>query len=181
MPTRSLANPIIRPQDVAPSRPDFEVIGALNAGVARLGEETILLLRVVERPVNTDPGVYLAPVFDSAAHALTLLSFPKDAPGYDFSDPRGIGTPHGSYLTGISHLRLARGRDGVHFRVDPEPALFPANEYEAFGIEDPRITRVGDDYMITYVAVSRLGIVTCLAQTRDFRTFERLGVNLPAR
>ena len=32
-------NPIISPCDVKPSRPDFEVIGAFNAGVTRMGEE----------------------------------------------------------------------------------------------------------------------------------------------
>jgi predicted GH43/DUF377 family glycosyl hydrolase len=179
MPTRSPANPVIRPSDVPPSRPDFEVIGALNAAAVRLGEETLLLLRVVERPRNPDPSVYLAPVYDPAEGKLTLLSFPKGAPGFDFSDPRGIGTPQGAYLTGISHLRLARSRDGVHFTVEKEPALFPANESETFGIEDPRVTPVGADFYVTYVAVSRLGIVTCLARTRDFRTFERLGIIFP--
>lgn len=179
MPVRCQSNPVIRPSDVSPSRPDFEVIGALNAAVAQLGEETLLLLRVVERPYNVDPTVYLAPVYDPASGKLTVLPFPKGAPGYDFSDPRGIGTPQGPYLTGISHLRLARSRDGIHFTVDPQPALFPANEYETFGIEDPRITPVGQDFYITYVAVSRLGIVTCLARTRDFRSYERLGVIFP--
>ncbi len=179
MPTRSSANPILRPADVPPSRPDFEVIGALNAGAARLGDETVLLVRVVERPLNPDPNVYLAPVFDPSAGKLVLKSFPKGAPGYDFSDPRGIVSPEGPYLTGISHLRLARSRDGAHFTVEREPALFPADEYETFGIEDPRVTTMDDAYYISYVAVSRLGIVTRLARTRDFRSFERLGVIFP--
>jgi beta-1,2-mannobiose phosphorylase / 1,2-beta-oligomannan phosphorylase len=177
--TRSLLNPILRPSDVPPSRPDFEVIGVLNAAVARLGAEILLLLRVVERPLNEDGNVYLAPIFDPGSGKLILKSFPTGSREYNFSDPRGIGTPEGPYLTGISHLRLARSRDGVHFSVESTPALFPADEYETFGVEDPRVTQIGEDYFVSYVGVSRLGIVTKLARTRDFRTFERLGVIFP--
>jgi predicted GH43/DUF377 family glycosyl hydrolase len=176
---RALENPIIRPQDVTPSQPGFEVICAINAGVARLGSEVILLLRVVERPLNPDPGVYLAPAYDPAAGRVVNKALPRSAPGYDYHDPRLIRTPEGTYLTALSHLRLARSTDGVHFTVADTPALFPANEYETFGIEDPRITQISDEYYVNYVAVSSLGIVTSLARTRDFAAYERLGVIFP--
>jgi beta-1,2-mannobiose phosphorylase / 1,2-beta-oligomannan phosphorylase len=81
-----------------------------------------------------------------------------------------------TYLTSISHLRLAHSRDGVHFQVADRPALGPANEYETFGLEDPRITRLDDTFYVDYVGVSPLGVTTCLAATRDFLAFERLGV-----
>ncbi len=51
---RAPENPIIMPTDVTPSRPDFEVIGVFNAGVARYNETVILLLRVAERPIAPD-------------------------------------------------------------------------------------------------------------------------------
>jgi predicted GH43/DUF377 family glycosyl hydrolase len=79
-------------------------------------------------------------------------------------------------LTAMSHLRAARSRDGVHFSIDEQPTLFPEMDYEAFGIEDPRITRIGDVYYVNYVGVSSLGIVTALARTSNFRNFERLGI-----
>lgn len=50
-------NPIIKPQGVKPSRPDFEVICAFNAGVAKLGDEVILLLRIAERPINGNKNI----------------------------------------------------------------------------------------------------------------------------
>ena len=43
-------NPIIKPEDVKPTVSGFEVIGAFNAGVTRLGDQVILLVRVAERP-----------------------------------------------------------------------------------------------------------------------------------
>jgi predicted GH43/DUF377 family glycosyl hydrolase len=176
---RSPDNPIITPQAVRPSRPDFEVIGAFNAGVARLGDEVILLLRVAERPLNPDPGVFLAPIYDADRKQVVVKRFTRDNPELDFSDPRAIQTAHGVYLTSLSHLRLARSRDGVHFAVDETPALFPETCYEAYGIEDPRITLIGDTYYVNYSAVSEFGIVVSLASTRDFRSFRRLGAIFP--
>jgi len=47
---------------------------------------------------------------------------------------------------------------------------------EAYGIEDPRITEIGDTYYVTYKSVSQNGICTSLATTKDFIHFERRGV-----
>ena len=75
----------------------------------------------------------------------------------------------------MSHLRVARSPDGVAFTVDPAPAVQAATPMEEYGVEDPRVTQIGDEYHITYVSVSRMGITTSLLRTRDFRTFERRG------
>jgi predicted GH43/DUF377 family glycosyl hydrolase len=84
-----------------------------------------------------------------------------------------------TWLTSISHLRVARSADGIHFEIEPSPALAPAAEQEAFGVEDARITLIDGTYWINYTAVSPHGIATALASTRDFRTFERHGVIFP--
>ena len=47
---------------------------------------------------------------------------------------------------------------------------------ECWGIEDPRITKCDDDYYIVYTGFSSGGPLVCLASTRDFRTFTRVGV-----
>jgi predicted GH43/DUF377 family glycosyl hydrolase len=88
-------------------------------------------------------------------------------------------------LEGTSCLWVARGRDGYHFAPDPEPAMVPSTEepfvrYEEYGIEDPRITRIGDTYYITYVCYSSFDCRVGLALTRDFWAFERVGlISLP--
>lgn len=173
--TRWPGNPIITPFDVAPSRPDMEIVGTFNAGVARRGDEVLLLLRVAERPINPDSSAVIAPVFDPKRGTVEHVTFRKSDGGIDVSDSRVIVTPSGTWLTSLSHLRLARSRDRTAFTVDPSPTLFPANEYEAFGIEDCRITEVAGEYLITYSAVSAVGITAHLATTRDFATFERRG------
>src|SRR5579871_5570347 len=59
--------------------------------------------------------------------------------------------------TGRSIIGLARSRDGFRFTADVEPFLVPEREgpfadYEEFGVEDPRVTRLEDEYVITYSA-----------------------------
>jgi len=173
---RSQQNPIIEPKDVKPSRTDFEVIGVFNAGVTRFKDQVVLLLRVAERPISTHPDMVLAGVYDVAQDAIVLKEFSKNEPENDFSDPRLIVRPSETYLTSISHLRLAHSADGINFEIEDKPALCPADEMETFGIEDPRISIIDGKYYITYVAVCPNGVTTCLASTKDFRTFERQGV-----
>jgi len=173
---RSPHNPIIGPKDVKPSRADFEVIGVFNAGVTRFEDEVILLLRVAERPISMHPDMVLAGVFDVALGNIVLKEFSKSDPENDFSDPRLIIRPTETYLTSISHLRLARSADGINFEIDDTPAVGPANDIESFGIEDPRISLIDGTYYITYVAVCPLGVTTCLASTKDFKSFQRHGV-----
>src|SRR3989442_5894642 len=75
--------------------------------------------------------------------------------------------------TGRSIIGLARSPDGFHFTADPEPFLIPARDspfaaYEEFGVEDPRVTRLEGEYIITYSAYSRNGVRIALAKTKDF-------------
>ena len=61
--------------------------------------------------------------------------------------------------TGRSIIGLARSRDGFHFVADPQPFLTPVQtgrfaRYEEFGVEDPRVTKVDDEYLITYSVLS---------------------------
>ncbi|HET6453696.1 MAG TPA: glycoside hydrolase family 130 protein [Armatimonadota bacterium] len=166
-------NPLVTPTDVPPSREDLEVVCVFNAGVARYKDEVILLMRVAERGTN-DSSVVRVPVFESSG--LCIREFDRSDPRNDFSDPRIIKTPEGILLTTISHLRIARSKDGRHFTVDPKPALFPNRESEAYGLEDPRITEIGGIYYIHYKSVSPLGICVSLAVTRDFEAFEKKGI-----
>lgn len=120
--------------------------------------------------------------------AVVPVLLPRTLSGLDLSDPRRIRyrTSTGGFtaaaddfsdlLTQMSHLRTARSRDGVHFDVDPLPALAPANRYEEYGCEDPRATLIDGVWHVTYVSVGRLGITTSRLTTTDFRSFERHGV-----
>jgi predicted GH43/DUF377 family glycosyl hydrolase len=163
---------------IRPSRPDLEVVGAFNPAAIRHQNETLLLLRVAEAPPHTADEV-AAPIYDVDSGELEIRKWQKSSPDVDSTDPRVIISNGRTWLTSISHLRLARSTDGINFEVDPTPTLAPLTPYETFGIEDPRITLIGDTYWINYSAVSPHGVSTSLASTKDFKTFERHGIIFP--
>ena len=86
---------------------------------------------------------------------------------------------------GRSILGLAESSDGYRFTPRPEPFLVPARdgvfgEYEAYGVEDPRICKLDDEYLITYSVYSRHGVRIALARTRDWISIERVALISPA-
>ena len=84
-------------------------------------------------------------------------------------------------LNGRSIIGKAESKDGFSFTVDPEPFLVPATEgvfaeYEAFGVEDLRITPIEGEYLLTYSAYSSHGVRIALARTKDFSSVERVAL-----
>lgn len=165
---------ILEAKNITPSRPDFAVIGIFNPAVAQVGEETILLARVAEKVVQSEPDRFLIPRY-SQDGTLEVFGVPKNSPDFDFSDCRLIRNRKTSYLTSLSHLQVCRSRDGIHFTLDPQETIFPETPYEEYGLEDPRITAIDGRFYITYSAISSCGINVGLMVTDDFRRFERLG------
>jgi predicted GH43/DUF377 family glycosyl hydrolase len=116
---RLKANPLLSPADFTPSQPGFEVISTINPGVAQVGDETVLLVRVAERPSSDAELSADAPMIDlsgpeprltpmpAGLHREQLIGMayfdcdreppqvvigfvPRDLPGLDLSDPRTI-------------------------------------------------------------------------------------------
>jgi len=172
-------NPVIRKEQVKPSQEGYEVIGAFNAGAVMHNGEVLLLARIAEKPNGTSARIVPCITYDSNRKENVLREFTKGDEGIDTSDLRIIKTSSQNYLTSISHFRLARSHDGFNFIIDEESTITAGNEYESFGIEDPRITKLNDKYYITYSSASECGIVTGLISTRDFSTFEREGIIFP--
>jgi predicted GH43/DUF377 family glycosyl hydrolase len=84
-------------------------------------------------------------------------------------------------LKGHSHLTLARSGDGYQFEVDAQPWITPSDDphyepYERFGVEDPRITSMGDNFYITYTAYGPFGPRVGIGRTQDFVSFERISL-----
>ena len=164
---------------VLSSRPDLEVVGAFNPGVIRHQGDVILLLRVSEAPRKVSTSLAAAAFYNSDARRLEIKHWQASEKGPDVSDPRLVVDQGRTWLTSMSHLRVARSTDGIHFEVDGLPTFGPESAYESFGIEDPRITLLDGTYWINYTAVSEHGIATGLASTKDFKTFERHGIIFP--
>lgn len=176
---RAEQNPVLIPAMVEPSRPDLRVVGAFNPGVVRVGDETVLLLRVAEAPCDVAADEVASPIYEHSSRSVVVRTWKKSTPDIDLRDRRVIVVGGETFLTSLSHLRLARSKDGLAFQVDKSPALEAAHPLEAFGLEDARITEIDGRYWINYTAVSSAGIATALASTKDFVHFERHGIILP--
>jgi predicted GH43/DUF377 family glycosyl hydrolase len=77
---------------------------------------------------------------------------------------------------GRSVLVIARSSDGIRFTVDPKPCLSPEDhgvyhKYVAWGIEDARVTRIGETFYLTYTGYSQYMPLVMLAETKDFVDF----------
>jgi len=181
-------NPLLSPEDLAPSREGLEVIGAFNAAAFEFEGRVGLLVRVAERPLAGDPELVPVPSFNTTGYppATEVFDLRRDDPAWNFDgacviEPAPGGTGQHNWLTNLSHFRLAWSDDGrsLQFENDPAAAIWPKNAYERFGIEDPRVTRIDDDYLITYTAVSDHGVCVGLMTTTNFRSFTRHGLILP--
>jgi predicted GH43/DUF377 family glycosyl hydrolase len=164
---------------VPPSIDGAVVECLLNPGAFRYKGRIGLLMRVAER-MEQRPGYISALTADaSQPHGVGMVEFPLDAPGLDTSDPRLFTHAGTTYLTTLSHLRLAWSDDGINFAVEPKAAITGAGPLETFGIEDCRVTQIGQTYYLTYSAVSENGVGVSLQTTTDWRHFSRLGMILP--
>ncbi len=118
---RAPENPILTPGMVRPSRPDLEVVGVFNPGVIRHGSDVLLLLRVAEAPLRTAVAEVAAPVYNAVSGELEVRRWHLDTKGLDVTDPRLVVVDGRTWLTSISHLRIARSSDGIHFDVESAP------------------------------------------------------------
>ena len=95
---------------------------------------------------------------------------------------------------GISRLGMAKMKTPVEMAERKTGPVFspdPDSEYESMGVEDPRVTRIGDEYFMVYVAASKYPslmtvpthpreadwrVRVSLSKTADFESWTRYGV-----
>jgi predicted GH43/DUF377 family glycosyl hydrolase len=167
---------LLRPSDVEPSRPDLEVIGVFNPGAIAYKGGVMLLVRVAERPQLRRQGYTGLPRWDCDSGELVIDWVQNDR--LTEVDARVVQFKETGLLrlTFISHLSACFSRTGRSIDSLTGVRLQSSEPYEEFGLEDPRIVRIDDQFYITYVAVSRHGAATALASTQDFRSFSRHGI-----
>ena len=90
-------------------------------------------------------------------------------------------------LDWVSRIGYAVSQDGLVWNRLRHPILEPVNGFDSRGVEDPRITRLGDAFYMTYTAYGRDfsgagepthlggGILPMIARSENLLTWERLG------
>ncbi|MBN1561114.1 glycoside hydrolase family 130 protein [candidate division KSB1 bacterium] len=175
---RNQNNPILTTKDLEPTFDDSRVVGVFNPGACKFGDEYILIARVAASCVQED-GWYKVPFMSFDGEKPVLKTKRWKTAEIDLADPRKFWYGAQLYLSSISHLHLARSKDGLHFTFDPEPFMVAEYPDEAFGIEDIRITQFEKTYYLTYTAVSKDSHGVKLASTTDFINVKRYGMMLP--
>ncbi len=134
------------------------VLGAFNPGMTRLANGNLLLMvRIAEalrQPIH-DGHIHAIRWADGAYH---LDAWPLGL--VDTADPRKFLMRGGGWkvlaLTSLSWLLPveldAEGREVVAVHYDR--AIAPTADYQCYGVEDARISRVGDRFLMTTCSVS---------------------------
>ena len=157
---------VFSPQDVDIARSplagklDVEtyVLGAFNPGLTRLPSGNLLMMVRVAEALRK-------PIFDEHVHAIrwdqgnyVLDAWPLALA--DTADPRQFLLRGGGWrvmaLTSLSWLLpVELSPDGLEVvAVHYDRAIAPAGEWQSYGIEDARISRVGDEWLMTTCSVS---------------------------
>lgn len=175
---RFAANPLLSPADLRASAPGLEIASLLNPGVFEYQGKTWLIVRVAERPIQSEDTLSFPILTESGATEIITLD--RNDPELLATDARVIRYKGKDYLTTLSHLRLLCSDDGLHFE---EPADYPKLSgegiLETFGIEDCRVALLEGKYYLTFTAVSDKGVGVGLRTTRDWKSFENQGMILP--
>lgn len=141
---RSPDNPLLVPRDVAPSFPDWEVIGVFNAGVAEYQGEIILLLRVAERPRQSDRNALLVPVLVGEEEEARLAASAERLEIRRVPGGPANGVEGDAARPAIAIMRLDLGDPTLDFR-------------------DPRVVRDRSGKTVCLTSVSRFHV----ARSRD--------------
>ncbi len=157
-------------------------LGAFNPGLTRLPNGNLLLMVRVAEALRR-------PKFDGHVHSIRwtperyeLDAWPVDL--VDAADPRQIEMRIGGWrvlaLTSISWLLpvelSADGRAVVAVHYDR--AIAPREPYQCYGVEDPRISRVGDRWLMTTCSVSPERLCTTLYTSDDALDWRLEGIIL---
>jgi predicted GH43/DUF377 family glycosyl hydrolase len=152
------------------------VLGAFNPGLTRLDNGNLLMMVRIAEALRK-------PIFDAHVHAIrwdgesggngryVLDAWPLEHA--ETADPRKFMLRGGSWkvmaLTSLSWLLPVEltpdGLDIVAMHYDK--VIAPHNSLQCYGIEDPRISRVGDQWLMTTCSVSPERHATTLYTSND--------------
>lgn len=181
---------IFTPDDVDLSRsplrrgidePTF-VLGAFNPGLTRLPNGNLLLMVRVAEALRSPISEGAARAIRWTADGYVLDRYPLDT--IDMDDPRQfrlkgpsrpvLGLTSLSWLLPVEITPDARQVVAVHY----DRAVEPTASFEEYGIEDARISHIGDAWYMTTCAVSPERHSTTLHRSLDGLAWDPMGVVL---
>jgi beta-1,2-mannobiose phosphorylase / 1,2-beta-oligomannan phosphorylase len=174
---------LVRPSDIKPSSEKFEILSVMNPGVNRLKNgDVILYVRVIERLKKWEDKNYCySPRYVGKKNNQFKIKIDKFSKKSirDFNEVAFEFKNGTKRLTFISHFRkVILDKKGEKIKsMDNKPSFFGLSWDGELGVEDARITKIGDLYVMTYVSLSKEdNISTSYAISNDCLSWYRRGI-----
>lgn len=168
---------LLTPKDIKPSHQGWKVEGVINPAAIRhkIGK-IILLVRIAEHHVHKGKMMHCPVIVSSDETKMEKIS-KKQILAHSGNV---IFLKNGMCrLSTFSHLRkVILDEDGFEIEHIGENPFFTGNSHEGqYGVEDPRITKIDNKYLMTYVTISiNEGVSTSLAVSADLNKWKRKGI-----
>ncbi|KKN13692.1 hypothetical protein LCGC14_1003750 [marine sediment metagenome] len=171
---------LIKPEDVKPSFRNWKIKGILNPAGIRLPNGKIMLYIRVAEQIDPRKGesIHCPIVVPGKGYKIGTEKINK-------LDIAGMGDhvihlKNGTCrLTTLSHLRkVILNENGFDVEyIGNKPVFTGTPEEGQYGVEDPRIIKLEDQYAMSYVTVSvKEGVSTSLAVSEDLAYWQRKGI-----
>lgn len=172
---------LITPSQIEPSSPDFKVLGTFNPGATRLPNgDIVLYVRVMEKLITSEDKnyIYSPRMIGKNKFKIKLDKFDKKLVERE-SELDFVFKDETKRLTFISHFRrVILDKTGFNIKsIDSKPTFYGLEWDGELGVEDSRITKINDLYVMTYVTLSREeNISTSYAISNDGLHWYRRGI-----
>ncbi len=172
---------LVTPRMIKPSSKKLKVIGTINpAAIRREDGKIILYVRVIERVkvLETEKYCYSPRMIGEKSYKIKIDRFSKNSIAHN-SDFDILFKDNTKRLTFVSHLRkVVLDESGLKvLSIDKKPSFYGVESDAELGVEDPRIVKIDDKYVMTYVSLSRdENISTSIAFSKDLEEWDRKGI-----
>lgn len=181
--------PLLKPSDFIASDPSLDVIGVLNPAFINIGNDRYLIIRVDERPKESDDEK--SPLSSTKTILVPYVNFRGEkkleilkiqVPSSYSPDKEPI-LPKGSrllqvgvesrqlLLSYISELRLVK-LNGFDKPYATKLIAFPDSDFSQFGYEDPRATVIEGKPILTYTAIGIFGATAWSSEISSYAILE---------
>lgn len=170
---------LLSPEDFKPSFREWTVEGVFNPAAVRLPSGKIILyVRIAESGPFHKTNLRSPVAISRRDYKVKFQNVPREEirkrSGYIIYLKNST-----CRLSTISHFRrVILNEDGFNIEKIEQRPFFTGRENDGdYGVEDPRIIKIGRKYYMTYVAVSENeGVSTSLAVSKDLMFWKRKGI-----
>jgi len=171
---------LLKPEDFKPSLKNSKIEGIFNPGAIRMSNgQIILYVRVAERGNLKNGKLLQCPVVVSRKeYKLELKKIEKNEILKQNGNILYLKTGECRLTTMSYFKRVILDKTGMNVKtLEPKPIFTGLPTESNYGVEDPRIIKLGDKYLMTYVSLSSTeGVSTALAISKDLIKWKRKGI-----